>query len=142
MISPSAPSGRPAIEVLKVIDDPSTGTRWLVTRDPAHPGGPGRLLSAADVQGAWRLVTAAEASGSSRSSLAPARTLPVIRIGDRLLVEEHTAVADATLEAIALSQALPGAPLDVRLKLGGKVLRVYAAGPGRALLQPPAEVKP
>jgi flagella basal body P-ring formation protein FlgA len=64
-----------------------------------------------------------------------ARFLPVIRAGDRLTVEEHTAVVDAVLEARALAAAAMGAALDVRLTIGGRVVRAVALGPGRAALQ-------
>jgi hypothetical protein len=33
-------------EVVREIDDPHTGQRWLLVRDGQQPGGPGRLLLA------------------------------------------------------------------------------------------------
>src|ERR1017187_10219314 len=33
-------------QVLRVIDDPHTGARWLLVRDGIYPAGPGRLLLA------------------------------------------------------------------------------------------------
>jgi hypothetical protein len=32
------------------IDDSPTGSRWLLTRDPVHPAGPGRLVNAPNAQ--------------------------------------------------------------------------------------------
>jgi flagella basal body P-ring formation protein FlgA len=61
---------------------------------------------------------------------------PVIFAGDRLVVEEHTARADAVLEARALSSAAPGAAFNARLTVGGRVVRAVALGPGHAALQP------
>jgi hypothetical protein len=58
--------------------------------------------------------------------------LPVIHAGDRLIVEENTRVAVARLEAIAMGPALRGSPLNVRLSIGGNVVRAVALGPGRA----------
>ena len=66
----------------------------------------------------------------------------VVRAGDRLIVEEHTARVDAALEARALASAVAGAALVVRLTLGGKVVRVVALGPGRAAFQPETAVRP
>lgn len=65
---------------------------------------------------------------------APGRTqfIPVIRAGDLLVIEESTTVADARLEAVALGPATAGSPLNVRLKIGGKVVRAIALSPGRA----------
>jgi hypothetical protein len=65
----------------------------------------------------------------------PVPPRPVIHQGDLLIVEEHTAVVDASLQAVAMGQAVVGAWLNVRLKLGGKVLQVVALGAGRAALQ-------
>ena len=64
-----------------------------------------------------------------------ARFHPVIHAGDRLTVEEHTAVADAALEARALNPAARGSALEVRLAIGGRVVRAVALGPGRAAFQ-------
>jgi hypothetical protein len=33
-------------QLVRIIDDPSLGDRWLLIRDPNHPGGPGRLVLA------------------------------------------------------------------------------------------------
>ena len=58
-----------------------------------------------------------------------------------MVVEEHTAVVDARLEAVALGPAAIGSPFEVRLKIGGKVVRVVALAPGRAALAPQAEAR-
>jgi hypothetical protein len=118
-------------DVVREIDDPHTGDRWLLVRNDQTPGGPGRLV----------LVAAhRSASGSAAHPLAgqpgEAQIFPVIRAGDTLIVEEHTARVDAVLEARALNLALAGSMLDVRLKMGGNVVRAIAVGPGRAALQP------
>ena len=70
---------RPGAEIFREIDDPGTGNRWLLERDPDHPGGPGRMvLAAPGVSGG---------AGSARATAQAARTplLPVIRagVGDR-----------------------------------------------------------
>jgi flagella basal body P-ring formation protein FlgA len=60
----------------------------------------------------------------------------IIRGGDRLVVEQNTAVIEARLEAVALGPARRGATFQARLKIGGKVVRVVALAPGRAELAP------
>jgi len=111
--------------VIRQIEDPNSGLRWLLFADPAHPGGPGRLIA----QG-----TAAIKQGAARSTAeAPA---PVIRPGDPVQVEEHSAVVDTTLQAVALGAAAPGGKLRLRLRIGGRVLTARALGPGRAALEP------
>jgi hypothetical protein len=112
--------------LVRMIDDPHTGARWLLLRDLRHPGGPGRL------------VLAAPARKELRPKPPPAAEMarPVIRAGDRLIVEEETAVVAARLEAVALGPAGMGAPFEARLGIGGRVVRVLALAPGRAALQP------
>jgi hypothetical protein len=117
-------------EIVREIDDPHTGDRWLLMRNDRFPGGPGRLVLVAAHRNApggaaVRLV------GEARE----AQFLPVIHAGDHLIVEEHTARVDAVLEARALNPAAPGAAFDVRLTIGGHVVRAVALGPGRAALQ-------
>jgi hypothetical protein len=115
---------------LSEIRDPHTGQRWLLVRDETHPGGPGRLVLAG---AAWKSADGATRRASDR--LWEAGPLPVIRAGDRLIVEEHTAAVDAVLEARAMNAAAAGAVFAARLTIGGKVVRAVALGPGRAVLQ-------
>jgi hypothetical protein len=63
-------------------------------------------------------------------------------MGDRLIVEEDTPVASARLEALALGPASPGVEFMVRLRIGGKVMRVVALGPGRAAFATESEARP
>jgi hypothetical protein len=122
-----------------------------LVREGQQPGGPGRLLLAGQAQsrqaqsrqvqsGQVQAETVRKEPGGAarRIAVAPAelRFLPVIRAGDRLVVEEHTPVVDALLEARALNPAAQGSALEARLSIGGRVVRVVALGPGRAELQP------
>jgi hypothetical protein len=66
--------------------------------------------------------------------------VPIIHPGDPVLVEEHSAVVDAVLEAVALGPAVEGGLFPARLKVGGRVLRVAAVAPGRAELRSGMEV--
>ncbi len=85
---------------------------------------------------------AAAEAGAACDPANEARLRPVIRAGDRLIVEEHTAVVDAALEAVRLNPAALGSTFKVRLKIGGKVLRAVALGPGRAALAAERGVRP
>ena len=117
-------------ELVREIDDPHTGVRWLLMRNSEHPGGPGVL----------------EPAGSVRSrALADGRDgvpRPVLRAGERLIAEEDTPLVTSRLEAVALGSAVVGSTLYVRLKFGGKVVRAVAAAPGRAVLRPEEEPRP
>jgi hypothetical protein len=120
-------------EAVAEIDDPSSGARWLLVRDAGHPGGPGRLIRAEPSMAGER------SNGSQPPSIT---VLPVIRTGDRVRLEEHTPVVDAVLDSVALGPAVAGAPLKVRLKVGGRVVRATAVAPGRALLAAGTEGRP
>lgn len=116
-------------EIVREIDDPSSGTRWLLYRNPVHPGGPGRLVPLGGVY---------PASFPRDSAFAAER--PIIRTGDHVILEESTPVLDARLSATALNPAPAGGPLRVRLDLGGQIVAATAVAPGRvALVQPEAQ---
>ena len=63
----------------------------------------------------------------------------MIRAGERLVVEENSAVAVARLEAVALASAVIGSNFEARLTIGGMVVRAQAIAPGRAELLPQRE---
>lgn len=126
----------PEDEVLRQIEDPSTGDRWLLLRNRDRPGGPGRLVLARPLN-----------SRESGRLAAPAQSVSagerlVIRSGDALTVEEHTAAADVNLQAVALQSAARGTPFRARLEIGGKVVQVVAISPGRADFAPGSGVEP
>lgn len=121
-------SGSEAAQLVREIDDPHSGARWMLLRDLDHPAGPGRLVLAGG-------------PGASRpAGEAPQR--PIIRAGDRLIVEENTPVVEARLEAVALEPAVSGSAFEVRLKIGGRTARVVARAPGRAAFQAETEARP
>lgn len=127
--------------VIREIDDPHTGMRWVLLRNPVYPAGPAHVA----------LVE----TGKSENQMGGARSPDVQRIpaseaprplivhrGDRLIVEENTATIEARLEAIAMGAAARGDEIQARLKIGGKLVNVVALGAGRAALAPVIEVWP
>jgi hypothetical protein len=125
-----AAAGGPAFHE---IDDPHSGARWLVVRDAEHPGGPGRLIP---------LGAGHRHADLPLHAAKVAMAAPVIRAGDRIVVEEHTDVVDAVLEALALGPAVEQGALNARLRIGGRVVRVVALAPGRARLAAKVEARP
>jgi hypothetical protein len=117
--------------IFREIDDPQSGARWLLLHDLANPGGPGRMVLAGFSREIPSNVVNNAGTAVARES-DPVLRAAVIHAGDVLIVEEHSPVADAYLEARALGQARVGSDLAIRLKIGGKVLRAVALGPGRA----------
>ena len=112
--------------VAREIDDPASGLRWLLVEDPAHPGGPGRLVS----------LSPDKRMAKPRSLGKVAAAEVVIHAGETVQVEEHSAVIDANLEVVALSSAAPGGPLRVRLRIGGRVVKARVIAAGRAVREP------
>jgi hypothetical protein len=132
--SSAEPVAADANRAVHEIDDPATGDRWILMRDAAHPEGPGRM---ALVSPARRINDSRSRSAAQREN--PPVTVPalVIHGGDKVIVEEHTPVVDATLEAVALGPAAPGDPFRVRLEIGGKVILAVATAPGHGLVAAP-----
>jgi hypothetical protein len=135
-------------EILRVINDPGAHALWLLSPDPSHPGGPGRLecISQPALLAIRRPDSYAESQPienrqSAKIHLSPPlpdqnalNLTPVIHAGDRILLEQHTSTLDSTFSAIALGPARAGANFDVRLAVGGKKLHAIALAPGRAVL--------
>jgi hypothetical protein len=122
--------------VLRQIDDPGAHGIWLLTRDPNHPAGPGRMVWVPD------RVRLQEGSGNAASAALPEPLRPVILAGDRVVVEEETPVVDARLAATALNPAPAGMGFNARLEIGGQVVRAIAVGPGVARLAPETGAQP
>jgi hypothetical protein len=115
----------------RVIRDPHTSMCWLLERNPARRSGPGRMVllgeqEALDLESARIAKKVAEMKKEKAS--------PVIRSGDRVVVEENSVAVEARLEAVALASAIEGAEFRVRLAIGGHILRVVAIAPGRAVV--------
>lgn len=119
------------------IDDPGTGDRWILMRDAAHPEGPWRMALISSERTENRFGSARGARTRSVSSSAP---VLVIHGGDRVIVEEHTPVVDARLEAVAMGSAAQGSAFRVRLTIGGKVILALATAPGHAVVAAPIGV--
>jgi hypothetical protein len=120
---------------LREIDDPNSGRRWLLVSDRSNPGGPGRLELASPGRDQGAFASHAQGPGVAQS-----RPVAIIRPGDKLVVEEHSATADAYLEGVALGPAWPGSALNVRLSIGHKVVQAVALASGRAALGAATEV--
>lgn len=117
---------------LRVIRDPNIGDEWVLCRNPLNPGGPGRLVRL-DPEGR---EMGTHATGSISRADRNAGGDVVIHAGDRIVVEEKSAVMDARLTATALEPARLNRPFRVRLQITGKTLNAIAVGNGRAELEP------
>jgi hypothetical protein len=119
--------------IFREIVDPHNGARWVLLRDVAHPTGPGRLVQATPDSEPG----AQEKPGEARELMFEVGT-PCIHAGEKVVVEEHTATVDVSLQAVAMEPARMGSSLRVRLNIGGKVVRTVALAPGKAALAPAA----
>jgi len=143
----TAPAGAPSAEqrlgpVIREIDDSATGDRWLLVRNATNPAGPGRMVrvAAGKSNSAGGVAGGPTRKGQQGPGAAPER--PAIHAGDAVIVEEHTPVVDARLEAVALGSAVVGAQFKARLTIGGKVVRAVAREARRAEMMPEREAQP
>jgi hypothetical protein len=118
---------------VRVIQDPHTSMCWQLERDPTRPGGPGRMVLLGLLEGSQgNSVSIVKANAKIDAKFNANILTPVIGSGDRVVLEENSAIVETRLEAFALSSARVGAELNVRLAIGGKILRAKAIGPGHA----------
>ena len=110
--------------IVREIKDPHSGVWWRLYANAENPAGPGRLVMAGR-----------EERGSSFAVQAT-RNVPAIHAGERVTVEEHSSAVEAYLEGTALGSASIGSPLQVRLRIGGKVVKTVVMAPGRVEVQP------
>lgn len=120
-----SPSQQKRWQPVRVVDDAATGTRWLLERDTTTPGAPGRMRQIA----AGRAV-----AGYGAALLAAAVAPPILRAGDRVVVEDSAEKVTARLEGTVLGPAHAGALVKVRLAAGGQTVTARALAPGRATL--------
>jgi len=109
---------------------------WKLVRDTVHPAGPGKWLR---VPGSWCSGQKEGQGGSLAENAGPPLA---VRAGESLIVEDHAGFAEAHLQAVAIEPAHQGATVQARLLAGGAVVRAVVLGPGRAVLDSQARVRP
>ncbi|HUX45256.1 MAG TPA: hypothetical protein VMV57_10940 [Terracidiphilus sp.] len=128
------------LRAVREINDPACGTRWFLVPDAAHPGGPGKLVLRRIVLSSTKVREAKGLSGAFPADTANGPIVPppavIIRGGDRLIVEQSSAVLEARFSAVALEPAVRGQLLQARLDVDGKAVWVQALSPGHASLAP------
>jgi hypothetical protein len=138
-LSTMVPVRMPALlpgRLIRVIEDPNLRDHWLLCRNLDHPGGPGRLLLVTANRPVSGSILPEGAPGADAVAAFKDAARLAIRAGDRLVVEENSAVAEARLGAVALESAAVGSAFHARMEIGGRELRVVAVASGRATFQP------
>lgn len=110
-------------QAVRVLEDVSTGDRWVLERDRAHPAGPGRLVLQEN---------GTKPAGEKRG--VKVKPSPMIHGGDRVVVVEKTEAVQARLQGVALASAGRGELVKVRLTVGGWLVRGIAEAPGQVRL--------
>ena len=124
---------QPETPVLRIAADTTSVFRcWILVKGTSVGGGPGKWLE--------EPFGACEPAQSDNRSIVPssdtkrAGAKPIIRAGERLLVEQNSERVQARLQATALEPAALGAILRVRFRSGGSPVQVVAIAPGHASL--------
>jgi len=152
------PGVEPGTQVSREWVDPCLGSRWQLKVNPAHPSWPGRVMLV-DAGGGGSSIRApkrwlpkadsANARGTVWAALSTPTDLspPVIRSGDRVVVDQRSKVMQAHFQAVALETAGVGERLRVRISTSGNaqntsrgpVISVQATGVGQAQWLSPNE---
>ncbi|MDR3723813.1 MAG: hypothetical protein P4K83_04915 [Terracidiphilus sp.] len=119
-------------ETVREIVDPFNGDRWLLLRDSATSGRPGRLVRVPRGSGMDSVLNVRHPDRGGSGTVPAYR--PVIHSGDALIVEQSSPVLEARFAAVALETALAGARFRARLQATGAVVRAIAIASGRAAL--------
>lgn len=117
---------------VREIVDPANGDRWLLVRDSATPGGPGRLVRVPKTTETGSVTGARQSDSEAFGAVSIYR--PVIHSGDSLVIEQSSPVLEARFTAVALETAPTGARFRARLKATGAVVHAIAIASGRAAL--------
>lgn len=105
--------------------DPCVGAHWKLVSDPVHPEQPGKLVLLNE-------------GSVGHQYLPQGAEKPIVRSGERVVVEQETQRLHSRLYAVALESAATGQRVRVRLVTGtsetrgsqGRVITVIAKGPG------------
>ena len=101
---------------------------WILMRDRAHPDHPGRWLTGTNCEGPKTPL-------AIRAHHAGVEPQLLIQAGEHLIVEDHSPVAEARFQAIALEKAHLGESFRVRLAVvGGATVRAILISNQRAVL--------
>ena len=133
-------SSAETVQAVRLIDDPQSGSRWLLIQDRQHPTGPGRLVRVAGTSNRDEALIPDQDAGAKTRHIRPPLSV-VIRGGDPLIVEDDNGNAKARLEAVALGPAVAGSEFQARLKIGGSPIKVVALAPGHAKIATRIEVR-
>jgi hypothetical protein len=117
---------------VREIVDPANGDRWLLVRDSATPGGPGRLIRVPKTTETGSVMDARQSDSGAFGAVSTYR--PVIHSGDSLVIEQSSPVLEARFAAVALETAPAGARFRARLQATGAVVHAIAIASGRAAL--------
>ena len=126
----------PGFSAVRALEDPSSHRGWLVMRYLARPEWPGRVVPLAQQSFCGDDASLPRGRAGARIALSGAEI--VIRAGETLIVVEDTKAAHVELAATALGNARRGEVISARLRTGGKLVKMIATGPGRAVLANPS----
>ena len=121
----------PTAQLFRSVDDPALATRWLLMRDPRHPGAPGRMVEApARIVSPGGLNSAADHGDARKQTGLQRKAKPVVRVGDEILVVSENPDSQLTLHARALSAGCAGDKISARIDVFHREVhaRVLAAG--------------
>ena len=102
--------------------DPCLGLRWRIVGNPISAGGPVRLA----LLSGWSARRAR--SRNNIAAVVSDRSLPAIRVGDQVVVEQESTQLHARLAATAIESGAVGSRMRVKLRWGNSS-QITANGP-------------
>jgi hypothetical protein len=115
---------------VKVIEDPPTSRKWLLSRNVEHPAWPARLI---EMHGENKLLCPSPERIQSRHSPSGSAEA-VVHARDSVVVVEDAPAWRGAIDGVALAGGRAGDLVPVRLRFSGKVVRVIVVSKGKAIL--------
>lgn len=123
-------ASRPGFHAMRIIEDSATHGRWVLERNVDHPAWPAVLTPiVGDVS--RRVCPFGQREMPNRRPASKA-LVPIVHVGDALVVVEDARAWHAEMEAVALTFGSPGDSIMVRMRIGGLVTRATVVSKGRA----------
>lgn len=127
--APAAAAG----QLFRSVDDPALNTRWLLLRNPEHPGAPGRMVEAhSGSTSSAPLPGTGHGAAKWQPASSQGKAKEAVLAGEEILLVSESPGSQLALYGRALSAGRAGDAIEVRLDVFQTKVHARLVAPGRA----------